>query len=113
VRIIQVATCSWLVLCEAFQPRYLITYGPMIYRPTHETLHVYAIRRHALERHQRSLLECTDTYADAVSWCRLQMETPNMASPLITGQNSAITPEVQRDRWAQGLDPRTGQRRPV
>jgi hypothetical protein len=108
VRVIHVATHSWLVLSGAMQPRFLIVYGPAVHRPTGETLMRYRIDRHALERAHRRPLAWLETYAEAEDWCHRQLETPEMTAPLRADYGSTVTPEEQRRRWEAGLDPRTG-----
>ncbi|MFG6502501.1 hypothetical protein [Microbacterium sp. P05] len=105
------ATRSWLVLGETFQPRYLVVYSAAVHRETGETHMLYRIDQHALERDHRCPLAWVETYVEAEAWCREQIETPNLDAPIRDGYGSAITPDMQRERWAAGLDPRTGKPR--
>jgi hypothetical protein len=108
VRVIQVAVEVWLVIDAVYRPRYLIVRGPAVNRRTWETHVMYRIDGHALVRAERRPLAWCETYAEAVSWCREQLETPEMAAPIRDGYGGAITPRMQRERWAAGLDPATG-----
>jgi hypothetical protein len=111
VRIIQVATRSWLVLGEAFQPRFLVAYGPAVHRVTGETHMMYRVDQHAMDRAHRRSLAWLETFADAEAWCRQQLTSPALNAPIRDGYGSAVTPDMQRERWAAGLAPRTGQPR--
>lgn len=108
MRVLHVATHTWLVVNDVIQPRYLISYLAAVHRPTGETLMRYRVSQHALEPEHRRPVAWTETYAEAVSWCREQLETPDMTAPLRADYGSTVTPEEQRSRWAAGRDPRTG-----
>jgi hypothetical protein len=109
MRVLHVATHSWLVVDDVIRPRYLIAYLAAVHRPTGETHLLYRISQHALEPEHRRPLAWTETHAEAVAWCRRQLETPDMTAPLRSDYGSTVTPEQQRARWEAGLDPRTGE----
>lgn len=101
----------WLVLDDVHRPRFLIVLGPAINRRTGETHILYRIDHHQLRRTDRRPLAWLETYQEAVDWCRTTLETPELNAPRAAGHGSAVTVEVQRQRWAEGLDPATGESR--
>lgn len=110
MRVIHIGTTVWLVLCEVLIPRYLIHYGPAIYRPTGETMMIYRTDRHSLERERRQPVAWVET-AEAFAWCRAQLEKPDMTAPIRADYGSSIPPVEQQRLWVAGVDPRTWQRR--
>ena len=69
---------------------------------------MYRIDRHHLTRSMRRPVAWRETYVDAVGYCREMLETPDMTTPIRASYSSVITSEMQQERWAAGLDPRTG-----
>lgn len=108
MHVIHVATKSWLVIDNGYRPRYVIAYVPAVHQVTHETHMLYRVSRHHLDREHRRPVAWVDTYLEAVEWCRVELETPDMNAPIAAGYGSAVTVQMQRERWAAGLDPATG-----
>lgn len=109
MRVIQVATKSWLVIDEIYRPRFLISYGPAVHQRTFETHLLYRIDKWALERQNRIPIAWRDTHVEAVKVCENEIDRPDFHAPLRADYGSAVSTDLQRARWDQGLDPRTGE----
>lgn len=111
MRVIQLARSSWLVIDDAFRPRFVIVYAAAVNRTTHETHIMYRIDKWALDREDRIPQSWVDTYHEAVEHCVAVLETPSFDAPM-RGEDGAVVPaDLQRHRWEQGLDPRSGRPR--
>lgn len=111
MRVIQVARRSWLVLDGAFRPRFLIVYAAAVDTRTHETHIIYRVDRWALDREHRATVHWCETLAEATAYCAGVLDEPDFVAPIRNGYGTAIPVNVQRERWQQGLDPRTGEPR--
>lgn len=111
MRVIQVARRSWLVIDDAFRPRFLIVYAAAVHQVTHETHILYRVDLWALDRRNRTPQRWVDTYVEAVGHCSAVLDTPDLVMPIREGYGSTVPPELQRRRWEQGLNPETGRPR--
>lgn len=110
VRTIWVETTNWLVL-EGSKPRFVIHYGAAVHRETGETLMMYRLDAWVLERRRRWTVGWHEHLDDAIADARERIEWPEPVTPLVGGgeeHGSCVPVSVQRERWAAGLDPRTG-----
>ncbi len=108
--VMQVETSTWLV-AAASQPRFLIHYVAAVNQRTHETLMMYRLDAWVLERRRRWTVGWHERLDDAIADARERIENPEPVTPLVGGgeeHGSCVPVSVQRERWAAGLDPRTG-----
>lgn len=99
------------MLDDAIQPRFLIHYGPAVHKLTHETLMMYRVDHWVLKRVDRWPLGYYETLATAQAAAESELGVPKFVAPVTDPQGQIVTPEEQRQRWAAGLDPRTGMSR--
>lgn len=111
MRTIQVGESDWLVLDDAIRPRFLIHHGPAVNAITHETLMMYRVDHWVLKRADRWLLGYYETLAEAQGAAEGELGVPKFLAPVTDPQGQIVTPEEQRQRWAAGLDPRSGRPR--
>ena len=111
VRTIRVGESDWLVLDDAIQPRFLIHHGPAVNKLTHETLMMYRVDHWVLKRADRWPLGYYETLAEAQLAAEGELGVPKFLVPVTDPQGQIVTPEEQRERWAAGLDPRSGRPR--
>lgn len=111
MRVIQVARSSWLVIDDAFRARFVIVYAAAVNRATHETHMMYRVDKWALDRENRIPQRWVDTYRGAVEHCVAVLETPSFDAPMRGEDGTVVPADLQRQRWAQGLDPRSGRPR--
>lgn len=102
---------DWLVLDDAIRPRFLIHHGPAVNAITHETLMMYRVDHWVLKRADRWLLGYYETLAEAQGAAEGELGVPKFLAPVTDPQGQIVTPEEQRQRWAAGLDPRSGRPR--
>lgn len=112
-RIIQVERYAWLAVVDGpLTPRYLIRYGPAVHQTTHETHMLYQVLWWTLDKADRATVAWYDTYLEAETYVREEIERPVFNAPIVGEHRStAITVEEQKARWDAGLDPRTGRPR--
>lgn len=108
MRSIRVAQRCWLIIDEVYRPRFLIAYIPAVNARTHETHMMYRVQQWALDRRDRSTVGWHETERDAIAYCTAVLTTPDFTTPLRDPDGGVVTTEMQRLRWEQGLDPRTG-----
>lgn len=102
---------DWLVLDDAIQPRFLIHHGPAVNKITRETLMMYRVDHWVLKRADRWPLGYYETLAQAQRAAEGELGVPKFLSPVTGPDGQIVTPEEQRERWAAGLDPRSGRPR--
>lgn len=96
------------MLDDAIQPRFLIHHGPALNTRTHETLMMYRVDHWVLKRSDRWPLGYYETLSEAQSAAETELGVPKFLAPVTDPRGQIVTPEEQRQRWAAGLDPRTG-----
>jgi hypothetical protein len=89
------------VLDDAMRPRSLLHRdAPSVNRATGETLLTWRVDRHALEPKHRHPVMWYDIYAEAVAYCKHEIEAPQLTTPLRDGYGPAVPANVQRARYA-------------
>ncbi len=108
--VIQLSEASWLVLDGTVRARWLIVKAPLIHKGTGETHVMHRVELWSLVT-PRPVLSVHDGLEAAKAWCRDQAEAPDFSKPARKGYGSATPPEEQKQRWAAGLNPLTGEPR--
>lgn len=109
MKVLRVGEKVWLVVDDvASRIHFVIEYGPAVNKLTRETLMMYRVDHWVLKRTDRWPLGYYETIAEAQNAVEGELGVPKFLVPVTDPGGQIVTPEEQHQRWAAGLDPRTG-----